>query len=137
MRETESSQTKSFWSTVPGILTAVTGTIGAIAALVTALSTAGYFRGEEPKPPPPELYRVVGVAHNDYLSVRPKPGKLDSEVGKIPPNGTTIRITGGEVKVGKSVWVPIRCSGKRLKLVKVKIEIPPLLFGYISPAHHG
>lgn len=35
------SEKKSFWMTLPGVLTALGGLIGAIAALITALYTAG------------------------------------------------------------------------------------------------
>ncbi len=63
---------------------------------------------EKPANKPRETtYRVINVAGNDVLYVRPSAGKLDTFVGKIPPNATGIRIVGGGVKVGKSLWLPI------------------------------
>lgn len=38
---------KSWWHTLPGILTAIGGVITAIATLITALSSTGYFDDKE------------------------------------------------------------------------------------------
>lgn len=42
---------ESFWTSLPGILTAVGGIIVAIAALVTAMGGAGLFGGQSASPP--------------------------------------------------------------------------------------
>lgn len=49
---TPPAERRSFWTTLPGILTAVGGLIGAIAALITALAATGVFT---PAPPPSPL----------------------------------------------------------------------------------
>ena len=72
----------------------------------------------DPKPtasktPEGNTYRVVGVKKNDVLYIRPSPGNLKVIVGKIPPNGKGIVVTGRGKKVGKSLWVPIVYQGKR------------------------
>ena len=50
--ESNPSGAKSFWSTLPGVLTAVGGIIAGTAALLTALVSAGVV-GPKPTPPPP------------------------------------------------------------------------------------
>ncbi len=65
-----------------------------------------------PTPTPNKtLYRVRGVASNDVLYIRPSPGNTKVVVGKIPPNGTGIIVTGGGKKAGKSVWYPVNYNG--------------------------
>jgi len=63
--------------------------------------------------PKRNTYRVVGVKNNDVLYIRPRPGNLKTVVGRIPANGTGIKITGKGKRVGKSIWVPIIYQGKR------------------------
>jgi hypothetical protein len=58
-------------------------------------------------------YKVVGVANNDFLYIRPSAGNLKVKVGSIPPNGKGVIVTGSGKKVGKSVWVPILYKGKK------------------------
>ena len=70
----------------------------------------------ETKTPPKKAsntFRIVGVKSNDVLYIRPAPGSLKSYVGKIPPNGTGIKIVGTGKRVRKSVWVPVVYKGKR------------------------
>lgn len=40
----------SWWQTVPGVLTAIAGIIGAVSGLIVALHQAGIFGGEKEKP---------------------------------------------------------------------------------------
>lgn len=65
--------------------------------------------------PPPfdenATYKVVKVAANDFLFIRPAPGNTKSSLGKIPPDANGIKITGKGVKSGKSVWYPIDYNG--------------------------
>ena len=63
--------------------------------------------------PKTKTYRVVGVKSNDVLYIRPRPGNLKVIVGKIPSNGTGIKITGKGKRVGKSIWVPVVYSGNQ------------------------
>lgn len=56
------AEKRSFWSTLPGIMTAVGGVIGAIAALITALASAGVFSPAPtatPLPPTPTLTAIA------------------------------------------------------------------------------
>lgn len=50
------SNAKSFWGTLPGILTAVAAVLTAAAGLIAALHGAGVF---SPKPPPPVVFDRV------------------------------------------------------------------------------
>ena len=84
-------------------------------------------RGESPDPAPTvtasptpaapgpspaaKLYRVVGVAEDDVLYVRSKPGRQHSSVGEIPPNGVGIQILEGRERVGQSTWVRVKYRG--------------------------
>ena len=67
----------------------------------------------EKTPPKKKNYRVVGVAKNDVLYVRPSPGNLKVKVGSIPPGGKGIVVTGKGRRSGKSVWLPINYKGIR------------------------
>lgn len=51
----EESGSKSWWTTIPGIMTAVAGVISAVALLIGSLNQAGFFKTREtPKAPSPE-----------------------------------------------------------------------------------
>ncbi len=58
--------------------------------------------------PPICAYRVVKVAADDMLSIRAEPRVSSDQVGSIPFKGTDIQITGQELSIGKSRWVPIK-----------------------------
>lgn len=58
-----------------------------------------------------QTYRVVGVAYNDVLFIRPKPNQLKQYVGKIPPNATGVQVYGSGVRVGKNVWLNVSYEG--------------------------
>jgi hypothetical protein len=62
---------KSFWSTIPGILTAFGGIIGSIAALVTALYTAGVL-GHKPLPAPLEQRSETAAKMDEQPTVAAK-----------------------------------------------------------------
>lgn len=61
--------------------------------------------------PAAKLYRVVGVAYNDVLYVRPKPTERDVYVAKIPANGVGIQILEGSQQVGDNIWVKVSYKG--------------------------
>lgn len=61
--------------------------------------------------PVPKLYRVVGVAEDDVLYVRGKPGPQNAHVGMIPANGVDIQILDGAERVGQSTWVRVNYKG--------------------------
>ncbi len=57
------AEQRSFWATLPGIMTAVGGVIGAIAALISALAAAGVFaRPATPTPPPSPTITATSTA---------------------------------------------------------------------------
>lgn len=59
----------------------------------------------------PQTYRVVGVARNDVLFVRPKPNQLKQFVGKIPPSATNVQVHGNSQRIGKNIWVYVSYEG--------------------------
>jgi hypothetical protein len=99
----EGPQSKGWWQTVPGILTATAGIITAVAGLIVALHQAGIFDGEKQKVP---------QVQNDAI----KPPKV-TEGPVAPPPGTPkpsstspvapypiILSVGTEVRVGDFVY---------------------------------
>ncbi len=62
-------------------------------------------------PPSPCYYRVVKVPANDVLWIRSKPIVKSQRVGAILHNGTEIIITGAELDIKKSRWVPVKYKG--------------------------
>ena len=67
-----------------------------------------------PEPPSTistQTYRVIGVAYNDVLFIRPAPNQLTRFVGKIPPNASDIQVFGSPKRVGKNVWVSVSYEG--------------------------
>jgi len=61
--------------------------------------------------PVPKLYRVVGVAEDDVLYVRDRPGPQNASVGQIPPDGVGIRVLEDTERVGQSTWVRVSYRG--------------------------
>ncbi len=56
-------------------------------------------------------YQVIKVKENDNLLIRFGPHIKYKKVGTIPHNATEIEVTGPEITVGKSRWVPIDYKG--------------------------
>lgn len=54
------------------------------------------------------LFRVLGVAREDMLNVRTRPGATSPIAGQLPNDTAGIRITGDEVSIGQDVWVPFQ-----------------------------
>jgi hypothetical protein len=99
----EGPQSKGWWQTVPGILTATAGIITAVTGLIVALHQTGIFDGEKQKVP---------QVQNDAI----KPPKV-TESPAAPPPGTpkpsstsqmalypVIPSVGTEVRVGDFVY---------------------------------
>jgi hypothetical protein len=57
---------------------------------------------------PHATYAVVNVAPDDVLNVRARPDVAAPVVGRIPPFGLGIHISGAGEQVRTAVWVPIR-----------------------------
>ena len=74
----EGGQSRSWWYTLPGVLTGIAAVATAVTALIATLQGIGLFGGEEPEPPPPvackKLVPTVGgkgplhtlVPNNEY-----------------------------------------------------------------------
>lgn len=56
-------------------------------------------------------YRIAKVAKNDSLSMRLGPGIKYQKMGSIPSDGIEIKITGPEIKIGETVWNPVKYKG--------------------------
>jgi hypothetical protein len=69
--ESDPSGARSFWSTLPGMLTAVGGIIAAIAALLSALVAAGLVGGKPTPPPPPAATATVAPAAATAVVLEP------------------------------------------------------------------
>lgn len=61
--------------------------------------------------PVPKLYRVVGVAEDDVLYIRDRPGPQNASVGKIPADGVDVRVLEGTERIGQSTWVRVNYKG--------------------------
>jgi hypothetical protein len=67
---------------------------------------------DTPLPSPnAETYAVVGVAMDDVLNVRARPGVEHAITSVIPPYGTGIQTFGTGEQVGASLWLLIRYEG--------------------------
>lgn len=51
-------------------------------------------------------YKVVGVPDSDTLKIRAQPGWLDTELGRVPPNGTKIKRS-----ICRGNWCMIQYNG--------------------------
>jgi hypothetical protein len=58
----ESRDQKSFWTTLPGIITAITGLVVAIGGILGVLVTAGVIGGQPPTSMPPSTPTLAPVA---------------------------------------------------------------------------
>jgi hypothetical protein len=83
--ESNPSGAKSFWSTLPGVLTAVGGIIAGTAALLTALVSAGVVGGK-PTPPPPLAVTATAVPVI-VAAVIPEPS---ATISAITPRATVV-----------------------------------------------
>lgn len=88
------SEQKSFFSTLPGILTALTGLVTAIAGLIYALSETGIIgsRGtEETKPASVEIQTPVTLAPKKPKATAPQPiiAKAPKQQIAVPPKKPT------------------------------------------------
>ena len=87
------SAVKSFWSTLPGVLTAVGGIIAGTAALLTALVSAGVVGGK-PTPPPPPAATATAV-----------PAPVTADV--LDPSATIIAFTPQATAVSSPSVAPL------------------------------
>ena len=84
---------KSFWATLPGILTAIGGTIGATAALITALYTVGVIGSKTTTTPVPIPSPTQAQSQSQTQSQSPTPSQaatpVDNPTPSAPGNQTT------------------------------------------------
>jgi hypothetical protein len=80
----DESKPQSWWQTLPGILTSVTGTITAIIGLVAVLKQAGFFPAPQPSPlaSPAAMQSVLAVQ-----AVPTGPNFTPSEAPRTPSGG--------------------------------------------------
>jgi hypothetical protein len=83
MPESNTPSATSFWSTFPGVLTALGGIIAAIAALLTALASTGVLGGKPPVTPVP-VATVTAVPPTATATVL----ELTATTGAITPQVT-------------------------------------------------
>lgn len=57
-------------------------------------------------------YKITGVKNWDTLNMRSQAGVKSKVVAKIPANGSGIKLTGKENKIGRTVWRQIQWQGK-------------------------
>jgi len=56
-------------------------------------------------------YHIIKVHENDTLSIRFGPHVKYRKMGEIPHDGSDIELTGPDLEVGESRWVPINYAG--------------------------
>lgn len=78
---------KAFWSSFPGILTAIGGLIAALAALISSLDKAALLRRETPTPPPTA---IVTQAHPLTLTLAPSPSP--NPTATAAPSSTPVAV---------------------------------------------
>ena len=138
----------SFWKTLPGILTAISGLIGAISALLLAFHQIGFFKDDSAPTPPagieqPPRATLVEVPALDKMFQKEAEGVLirrDLRVGKITPIATAMEKPGIVVKQDPAAETPVQ-RGTPVELwVEVQpsrpvmVEVPPVTKMYIKDA---
>ena len=80
MTAPESKSDKSFWTTLPGILTGIAAVLTAIATLIGALSAAGIISFQSPTPPPSITASPSISASPFTFTFTPNPAKRGTDV---------------------------------------------------------
>lgn len=101
--------TRSWWEKRVVWVSVALFSTALIIALVLIITMPSDIPDSAPPVPSTELlYRVVNVQNDDVLNVRSEPSGDASLVGRIPPNGAGVQITGANVQVDGAVWVRIQ-----------------------------
>lgn len=96
----------SFWSTLPGMLTALGGIITAVTALLTTLFNAGAIRPESPPEKDARQLSVVGVTASS--SLRPSDmARYDAQMA-LDGDGSTAWVEGKQPGYGIGEWIELR-----------------------------
>jgi hypothetical protein len=82
--ESNPSSAKSFWSTLPGVLTAVGGIIAGTAALLTALVSAGVI-GDKPTPPFLPIVTATAAPVTVTAAVLEPTTAINATAPQLPP----------------------------------------------------
>jgi len=90
----EEPRPKSWWSTLPGVLTAIAGIITAVAGLIVTLHQAGVFQREEKQP-----------AQAQYHTIKPEQATRTPSVTGAGPGATTPSPSGPAAKYPISLSV--------------------------------
>ena len=102
--ESNPSGAKSFWSTLPGVLTAVGGIIAGTAALLTALVSAGVLGDKPTATPVPVVDRDGGSAHGHGVA----PGAHGSDRRHHTPGDRDILGQRSRLRQPRR-WLPVTC----------------------------
>ncbi len=85
--------------------------LGMLVALAVMITNPSFVDSNSANPPTELLYRVINVQEDDVLNIRGE-AKIDSPlIGRIPPDGAGIQITGASFKTDEAIWVPIEYKG--------------------------
>lgn len=85
-------QKGSFWSTVPGILTALGGLLAAVAGLITALYTAGIIGTSSEKTVPPSSIPATQIQPADSIPTGQKPVLSLAQIDRTDAKSTSYAI---------------------------------------------
>jgi hypothetical protein len=101
------SETKSFWATIPGILTAIAGVLSGMAALIVALNAAGIIGFKTPEnpnspPPSPATYTRNAPDKSSPNSTIPAPSNSPKE--SPPPTREAIFVKNSSKHIGANQW---------------------------------
>lgn len=81
------TQKKSWWETLPGVITAVTGLVAAAGVLIATLHAVGFFEAQAPAATSPQA--PVAIAPESPKGPdRSKPSQLITRLNQLPCGGT-------------------------------------------------
>jgi len=130
---------KSWWSTLPGILTAMSGIITAVAGLIVSLHQAGVFDEDDKQIPqhqdiatkPAEATKTAAIAETIHNSTVTKPPKVLDQPKRINLLATE---NGGHLLTASSDNWLVTIDGKESQELILDREESEAVYGFIDPA---
>jgi hypothetical protein len=109
----EEPRSKSWWSTLPGVLTAIAGIITAVTGLIVTLHQAGVFQRGEKQPPQAQ-----------YDTIKPKEATKTPSVTGAAPGATTPSPSGPAAKypINLSVGDEVRAGPVVYKFLAAQLD---------------
>ncbi len=109
----DTDERKSFWATLPGILTAIGGIIGAIAALLAAMNSAGWLKKD---------YGADGSKSDKSAVVAPvkrdkEPQRKDSKGGTNKLTKITFHLPDDGIPNNNGYIGPFCCTGRTATVI--------------------